>query len=378
MTQRSPDGHRIPPGVSPLDRQILGLAVPALGALVAEPLFVLVDSAVVGRLGTPQLAGLGLAGTVLTTAVGLCIFLAYATTATVARAAGSGDRHRALAAGGDGLWRALGHGVVLGAAVWISAPGVVALLDAPAAAAPHAVDYLRWSAPGLPGMLVVLAATGALRGMLDTRTPLWVAAGGAVLNAILSVTLVVGVGMGVAGSGLGTAIAQLAMAGVLVAVVLRGVRAEEVPIRPTHQGLLRGVRDGAPLLIRTLSLRAAILLDDGEFEGPKIKGKVVPISGGDFPLVRQDGVIDFDARYLLQTDDGATIYLQSRGFRWHDEETTARLNRLEEVDPALYYFRVAPKFDAPSGRHDWLNRHIFVGFGERLPDGNRIHYFKVL
>ena len=260
MTQRSPDGHRIPPGVSPLDRQILGLAVPALGALVAEPLFVLVDSAVVGRLGTPQLAGLGLAGTVLTTAVGLCIFLAYATTATVARAAGSGDRRRALAAGVDGLWLALGLGVVLGAAVWMSAPGVVALLDAPAAAAPHAVDYLRWSAPGLPGMLVVLAATGALRGMLDTRRPLWVAAGGAVLNAILSVTLVLGLGMGVAGSGLGTAIAQLAMAAVLVAVVLRGVRAEEVPIRPTHQGLLRGVRDGAPLLVRTLSLRVAILL----------------------------------------------------------------------------------------------------------------------
>ena len=260
MTQRSPDGHRIPPGVSPLDRQILGLAVPALGALVAEPLFVLVDSAVVGRLGTPQLAGLGLAGTVLTTAVGLCIFLAYATTATVARAAGSGDRRRALAAGVDGLWLALGLGVVLGAAVWASAPAVVALLDAPAAAAPHAVSYLRWSAPGLPGMLVVLAATGALRGMLDTRTPLWVAAGGAVLNAILSVTLVLGLGMGVAGSGLGTAIAQLAMAGVLVAVVLRGVRAEEVPIRPTHQGLLRGVRDGAPLLVRTLSLRVAILL----------------------------------------------------------------------------------------------------------------------
>lgn len=260
MTQRSPDGHRIPPGVSPLDRQILGLAVPALGALVAEPLFVLVDSAVVGRLGTPQLAGLGLAGTVLTTAVGLCIFLAYATTATVARAAGSGNRRRALAAGVDGLWLALGLGVVLGAAVWASAPAVVAVLDAPAAAAPHAVEYLRWSAPGLPGMLVVLAATGALRGMLDTRTPLWVAAGGAVLNAILSVTLVLGLGMGVAGSGLGTAIAQLVMAGVLVAVVLRGVRAEDVPVRPTHQGLLRGARDGAPLLVRTLSLRAAILL----------------------------------------------------------------------------------------------------------------------
>jgi hypothetical protein len=124
--------------------------------------------------------------------------------------------------------------------------------------------------------------------------------------------------------------------------------------------------------------RAAILLDDGEFEGPNIKGKVVPLSGGDFPLVRADGVIDFDARYLLETDDGAKIYLQSRGFRWHDPDVTERLNRREEVDPSEYYFRVAPKFDAPEGPYEWLNRYVFVGAGERTPEGNRIHYYKVL
>jgi hypothetical protein len=124
--------------------------------------------------------------------------------------------------------------------------------------------------------------------------------------------------------------------------------------------------------------RAAIIIDDGEFAGPNIKGTVAPSSGGDYPLVRADGIIDFDARYVLVTDDGAVIYLQSRGYRWHSPEVTERLNNLEEVDPAEYYFRVAPKFDAPEGPYSWLNHHIFIGMGERVPDGNRIHYYKLL
>lgn len=258
--QRSPDGHPRPSAGRSLDRQIVALALPALGALVAEPLFVLVDSAVVGRLGTAELGGLALAGTVLTTAVGLCVFLAYATTATVARSLGAGDRRRALALGIDGIWLGAGLGVALAVALWTTAPALVGLLGAPDAVVPHAVAYLRWSAPGLPGMLTVLAATGVLRGMLDTRTPLWVAAAGAVLNAVLSVTLVLVVGMGVAGSGLGTAIAQVAMAAALGAVVVRGARAEQVRLRPAARGVLAGMRTGTPLLVRTVSLRLAILL----------------------------------------------------------------------------------------------------------------------
>ena len=213
-------GHR-PPGI---DRQILALAVPALGALVAEPLFVLVDSAVVGHLGTAPLAGLALASTVLMTVIGLCVFLAYATTAAVARRLGSGDRAGALQVGVDGMWLALGLGVVLAAVTWLSAPWLIEALGASDDVAQQAVTYLRWSAPGLPGMLLVLASTGALRGLLDTRTPLVVAAAGAVVNAVLNVVLVYGVGMGIAGSGLGTALTQLAMAVALTVVVVRGAR----------------------------------------------------------------------------------------------------------------------------------------------------------
>ncbi len=260
MAGRSPAGHHGPSAVSGLDRRILDLAVPALGALVAEPVFVLVDSAVVGRIGTAPLAGLSLASTVLTTVVGLCVFLAYATTASVARLVGAGHRALALRSGVDGMWLAAGLGVLLATALELAAPGLVRALGAPEQGRADAIAYLRFSAPGLPGMLVVLAATGALRGMLDTRTPLVVAAAGAALNAVLSVLLVLGLGLGVAGSGAGTALTQLLMAAVLVWRVVAGARAAHVPLRPGRAGLLAGLRSGTPLLVRTVSLRAAILL----------------------------------------------------------------------------------------------------------------------
>lgn len=260
MADSSPGGRSGPGRVSALDRRVVALALPALGALVAEPLFILVDSAVVGRLGALPLAGLGLASTVLTTVVGLCIFLAYATTAGVARRVGAGQWAEAMRYGVDGLWLAVGLGVVLAALLEAAAPWLARSLGAPADVLPYAIDYLRWSAPGLPGMLVVLAATGVLRGLLDTRTPLAVAAAGAALNAVLSVVLVLGLGMGVAGSGLGTAVTQLLMAAVLGGAVVRAARAAGVPLRPGVAGLGGAIAAGAPLLARTATLRAAILL----------------------------------------------------------------------------------------------------------------------
>ncbi|WP_154796405.1 MATE family efflux transporter [Occultella kanbiaonis] len=243
-----------------LDRRILSLAVPALGALVAEPLFVLIDSAVVGRLGTAELAGLTIASTVLVTIVSIFIFLAYATTGAVARRLGAGDTKGALAVGLDGIWLALGLGAVTCAVAIGVAEPIVTALGASADVTPHAVAYLRSSAPGIPGMLVVLAATGALRGLQDTRTPLVVAVVGAVVNTIGSITLVYGFHMGIAGSGLATALTQLGMGAVLAAIVLRGARARGVGLRPHPAGIMANARAGTPLLIRTLTLRAAILL----------------------------------------------------------------------------------------------------------------------
>ncbi len=124
--------------------------------------------------------------------------------------------------------------------------------------------------------------------------------------------------------------------------------------------------------------RAAVYAAAGKVEGPRLKGRVIPMSGGDFPLVRPNGVIDFDARYLLEADDGAIIYLQNRGYRWASEQVMAKMARNETVDPGEYYMRVAPKFEAPDGPHEWLSRHVFVGVAEKLPGANSIHYFVVL
>ena len=262
---RTPPSHgttappTTPPRTASLNRQILSLALPALGALVAEPLFVLIDSAMVGHLGPTSLAGLSLASTVLTTVVGLFVFLAYATTATTARLFGAGRRSAALRAGVDGMWLAGLIGVVAGTLLALAAPWVVAALDADGQVAEAATAYLRASAPGIPGMLVVYAATGTLRGLLDTRTPFVVATAGAVLNVAVNAVLLYGVGMGIAGSGLGTAAAQTVMALALAAPVLGAARRDGVTWGPHRQGLTASLGTGTPLLVRTLCLRAAIL-----------------------------------------------------------------------------------------------------------------------
>lgn len=242
-----------------LTGQILGLAVPALGALVAEPLFVLIDSAMVGHLGTAELAGLALASTVLQTVVGVFVFLAYSTTALAARALGAGHPDRAVRSGIEAMWLAAGLGILAAASLMVGGPALVDALGARPEVAPHAVAYLRTSAPGLVGMFVVLAATGTLRGLLDTRTPLAVAAGGAAFNVVANAVLIYGAGLGIAGSGAGTAVAQTLMAVALVWVVVRGARRLGVSLRPSAGGVWGAALDGAPLLVRTIALRVALL-----------------------------------------------------------------------------------------------------------------------
>jgi putative MATE family efflux protein len=244
----------------PADREIFRLAVPAFVALVAEPLYLLADSAIVGHLGTAQLGALGIAGAALVTVVSLCVFLAYGTTASVARRLGAGDLRGALQQGVDGIWLALLIGavaVVLGEAL---TPVVVDALGASPGVAPYARTYLRIGLLGVPAMLVALAATGVLRGLQDTRTPLVVAGIGYAANVVLSVALVYGAGLGIAGSAWGTVIAQVGSAAVYVVVVVRAARVHGASLRPDTAGVRASARAGVPLLIRTLTLRAALLV----------------------------------------------------------------------------------------------------------------------
>ncbi|GAT83981.1 multidrug transporter MatE [Streptomyces sp. F-3] len=242
------------------DREIVALAVPAFGALVAEPLFVMTDSAIVGHLGTAQLAGLGVASALLTTAVSVFVFLAYATTAAVARRVGAGDLQAAIRQGMDGIWLALLLGMAVITVVLPTAPALVELFGASRTAAPYATTYLRISSLGIPAMLVVLAATGVLRGLQDTRTPLYVSVTGFVANALLNAGLVYGAGLGIAGSAWGTVMAQCGMAAVYLAVVVRGARRHKASLRPDAAGIRASAQAGVPLLIRTLSLRAILMI----------------------------------------------------------------------------------------------------------------------
>ena len=267
-TRRRP---RLPPRRSPRDpdetqrsraesREVLRLAVPAFLALVAEPLFLLADSAIVGHLGTPQLAGLGVASAILLTAANVFVFLAYGTTATVARHLGAGSRPNAVSAGIDGAWLAIALGTATGVAVAVTAEPLCGVFGASPEAIGYAVTYLRISAIGIPFMLVVLAVTGVLRGLQDTKTPLIASVFGFGLNIVLNLWFVYGLDMGIAGAAWGTVISQFLMALGLVFMLLREARRLHTPLRAHPGRVLVAARDGIPLLVRTLALRAILLI----------------------------------------------------------------------------------------------------------------------
>ncbi len=245
---------------SPQDGEILRLAVPAFGALVAEPLFLLADSAIVGRIGTVPLGGLGVASQALTTLVGISIFLAYGTTAAVARQLGAGNSRAALRQGIDGLWLAAIIGVVVLAAGWPLAPAITGAFGGTGAVTAQAVIYLRISLLGAPAMLAILAGTGVLRGLQDTRTPLLVAVAANIVNVILNATFVLGLHWGIAGSAWGTAISQTGGAVVYLLVVGRGARRAGVPFAPDLAGLRAAALAGASLVIRTIALQAVLII----------------------------------------------------------------------------------------------------------------------
>jgi len=245
---------------SEYDREILRLALPAFGALVAEPLYLLADTAVVGHLGTNQLAGLAVASAVLLSGYSIFIFLAYRTTAAVSRLIGAGNQREAAHQAIQSLWLALAIGVVVAGAGLVLAEPLVRLFGGRGAVAANALVYLRISLLGVPALLIVLAGTGYLRGRQDTRTPLVVAVVSAGFNLALELVLIFGLGFGIGASALSTVIAQLGAAAVYTTGVVRAVRAFGVSLRPHLASISRLAAVGVDLLVRTIALRAAISL----------------------------------------------------------------------------------------------------------------------
>lgn len=239
------------------DREIVGLALPALGALAAEPLYLLADTAIVGHLGTRELAALALAATVLSTAVSLCIFLTYGTTARVARLHGAGARSEADALAAQALWLALAVGVVATATLVALASPLIAALGGSGDTARLAERYLRIAALGVPMALIALAAQGWLRGVGNLRTPLVVVVAANVVNVVLEVLFVYGFGWGLDGSAAGTVLAQAGMGAAFVIVLLRAPADRR---RPDVARIRSLVSIGAQLLLRTVALLACFVL----------------------------------------------------------------------------------------------------------------------
>jgi putative MATE family efflux protein len=252
--------RRSPRWRSPYDREIARLAIPALGALVAEPLYVLTDTAIVGHLGTPQLGGLAVASMLLITLYNVCIFLAYGTTAAVSRLLGAGDEREAAHQAVQSLWLAGLIGVALVVVGLVGADALVGLMGAEGDVRTHALLYLRISIFGVPALLVVLAGTGYLRGLQDTRTPLAVAVGTAVLNLVTELVLVFGLGFGLGASALTTVVAQCVGAAIYVTLIRRAVRQHDVDLRPDPASLRRLGVVGRDLFVRTAALRLSLLI----------------------------------------------------------------------------------------------------------------------
>ncbi|HEY3503664.1 MAG TPA: MATE family efflux transporter [Actinocatenispora sp.] len=236
-------------------RRIVTLALPALVVLAAEPLYVLVDTAVVGHLGRVQLAGLALGGTILSVAAALANFLAYGTTGRAARRYGAGDRAGAVAEGVQASWLAVGFGLAFVVAAQLLAGPVTRLLagDGPdgAAIAAGAAEWLRIASFGVPGVLLALAGNGWMRGVQDTRRPLVFVLGANVLSAALGPALVYGAGLGLVGSALANVTAQALSAALFVVALLR----ERTDLRPQPAMLRAQLAVGRDLVLRTLSMQ---------------------------------------------------------------------------------------------------------------------------
>ncbi len=242
---------------SQYDGEILKLAVPALGALAAEPLYLLVDTAIVGHLGRPQLAALGVAATVLSGLFGVFNFLQYGTTAQVGRASGAGQAKVANRLGAQALWLSLAFGVLIAVGVIALAPQIVELMGVEGDTADFAVTYMRIASLGLPFAFLALGGQGYLRGVADLRTPLVIVIAANVVNLALEVLFVYGFGWGIEGSAWGTVIAQAGMGAAFIVVILRAARGDT---RPSRELMRRLLVIGRHIFVRTAALLSAFTL----------------------------------------------------------------------------------------------------------------------
>ncbi|MEV8506601.1 MATE family efflux transporter [Actinoplanes sp. NPDC051475] len=240
---------------SSLSRRIAALALPALVVLAAEPLYVLVDTAVVGHLGRVPLAAVAVGGTVMSLAVWFGTLMAYGTTGRAARRFGAGDRTGAVAEGVQASWLALTTGVLLVVLAQVFAEPLTRALASDPEAAGAAARWLRIAVLGAPGLLLAAAGNGWMRGVQDTRRPLYFVLGANVLSAALCPLLVYPLGWGLTGSAVANVVAQSVSGGLFLWAVVR----ERAPLRPVPSIIGNQIVLGRDLLIRGAAFQACWL-----------------------------------------------------------------------------------------------------------------------
>lgn len=245
----SEQGERVPA------RKVLGLAVPALGVLAAEPLYVLVDTAVVGHLGAVPLAGLALAGTLFSLVTTQLTFLSYGTTARAARLHGSGDRAGAVAEGVQATWLAVAVGLVVALVGQLVAAPVANGLAGGGPVADAAVSWLRIALCGAPMVLITMAGNGWMRGVQDTVRPLRYVLVGNGISAVLCPVLVYPAGLGMEGSALANLVGQSIAASLFV----RALVVERVGVRPDPSRMRAQLGMGRDLVLRSLAFQVCFV-----------------------------------------------------------------------------------------------------------------------
>lgn len=240
-------------------RRIAGLALPALGVLAAEPLYLLFDIAVIGRLGALPLAGLAIGGLILSLVSTQLTFLSYGTTARSARLFGAGDRSAAVGEGVQATWLAVGLGVVIVGAIELLAGPLLAVIADGGAIASEAEPWVRIAILGAPAILISLAGNGWMRGVQDTARPLRFVVSGFALSAVLCPLLVYG-WLGFPRWELaGSAVANLAGQWLAAALFCRALLSERVSLRIRPAVLRAQVVMGRDLLVRNLAFQACFV-----------------------------------------------------------------------------------------------------------------------
>ncbi|MFC0265751.1 MATE family efflux transporter [Alloscardovia macacae] len=249
------------PATSPkaVRRQLAAIAIPTLGQLIAEPLYVMADTAFVGSISDIALAGLSVGSTLVLTSVGLCLFLAYSTTSRVSQLMGAKRTREGLKAGVAGVWLAAIIGIVLTAALVLLAQPLSLALGARGAVLDAAVIYVQTASLGITGTLISYAANGMFRGLGKAGITLWSAVASALTNVVLDAWFIFGFGWGVMGSGVATAIAQWVMCFILLAYLGPVLRRNSVSVRPDLHGVLASAENGVMLFVRTAAVRVGMV-----------------------------------------------------------------------------------------------------------------------